>query len=147
MSLMSRGADRLPRLQPPVAPLFASMRSRAAIVVALHAAAFLILCLTEAEPYHFALFALAWGLLNFAWLVVFGRPGVAAALSLLFICAVIGLSWFKMSITWATLSFFDFVIVDPDTFRFVTDAFPQLRLALPLAPLLIVLTLGCVRRS
>src|SRR6202011_601473 len=115
MSIMSRGADRLTSLQPLVAPLFAS--SRAAIMVALHAAAFLILCLTEAEPYHFALFALAWGLLNFAWLVVFGRPGVAAALSLLFICAVIGLSWFKMSITWATLSFFDFVIVDPDTFR------------------------------
>jgi hypothetical protein len=44
---MSRGADRLTSLQPLVAPLFASMRWRAAIVVALHAAAFLVLCLTE----------------------------------------------------------------------------------------------------
>jgi Sulfatase len=146
MSLMSRGADRLTSLQPLVAPLFASMRWRAAIVVALHAAAFIVLCLTESQPYHFALFALAWGLLNFAWLVVFGRPGVAAALSLLLVCTVIGLSLFKMSITWATLSFFDFVIVDPDTFRFLTETFPRLRLELPLAAVAIALLLVAVWR-
>jgi Sulfatase len=142
MSLMSRGAERLPSLQ----PLVASLRSRAAIVVGLHAAAFLILCLTESEPFHVVLFLLAWGLFNCAWLVVFGRPGVAAALSLLLVCAVIGLSWFKMSVTWATLSFFDFVIVDPDTFRFLTEAFPQLRLELPLAALVIALLLFVVWR-
>jgi Sulfatase len=142
MSLMSRGAERLPSLQ----PLVASLCPRAAIVVGLHAAAFLILCLTESEPFHVVLFLLAWGLFNCAWLVVFARPGVAAALSLLLVCAVIGLSWFKMSVTWATLSFFDFVIVDPDTFRFLTEAFPQLRLELPLAALVIALLLFVVWR-
>jgi hypothetical protein len=142
MSIMSRGAERPTGLQPLVAPL----RSRAPIVVALHAAAFVILCLTESDPFHVALFVLSWGWFNFAWLVVFPRPGVAAALSVLLVCAVIGLSWFKMSVTWATLSFFDFVIVDPDSFRFVTDTFPQLRLELPLAALIIALMLAWVWR-
>jgi hypothetical protein len=124
----------------------ASIRSRTAIVVGLHAAAFLILCFTEADSYHVVLFLLAWGWFNFAWLVVFPRPGVAATLSLLLVCAVVGLSWFKMSITWATLSFYDFVIVDPDTFRFLTDTFPQLRLELPLAALVVALLLVAVWR-
>jgi hypothetical protein len=141
MSIMSRGAERLP--SPP--PL-ASLRARTAVLVGLHATAFLILCLSEREPFHVALFLLAWGWFNFSWLVVFRRPGVAAALSLVIVCAVILLSWFKMSVTWATLSFFDFVIVDPDTFRFLTATFPQLRLELPLAALLILLMLVWVWR-
>src|SRR5690242_6098693 len=133
MSIMSRGAERLSSLQP-----LASLLPHTAVLVGLHVAAFLILCLSEREPIHVALFLLAWGWFNFSWLVVFRRPGVSAALSLLLVCAVIVLSWFKMSVTWATLSFFDFVIVDPDTFRFLTETFPQLRLELPLAALLIV---------
>ena len=44
MSIMSRGGER-PGLQ----PLVASMRSGGAILVALHVAAFLILCCTEAD--------------------------------------------------------------------------------------------------
>ena len=142
MSIMSLGAERLTSLQ----PLVASLRSRAAVVVGLHAAAFLVLCLTEWEPFHVAVFLLAWGWLNFSWLVVFRRPGVAAALSLLLVCVVIALSWFKMSVTWATLSFFDFAIVDPDTFRFLTETFPQLRLELPLGALLVALMLVWVWR-
>src|ERR1051325_11695166 len=142
MSIMSRGAERLTSLQ----PLVASVRARPTIAAVLHAAAFLILCLTETDLYHFVLFALAWGLLNFAWLAVFRRPGVAAALSLLFVCAVIVLSWFKINVTWATLSFFDFVIVAPDTFRFLTEAYPQLRLELPLATLLVALMLAWIWR-
>src|SRR5215831_3128623 len=141
MSIMSRGAERLP--SPP--PL-ASLRPHAAVLVGLHAAALLILCFTEREPFHVVLFGLAWGWFNFSWLVVFRRPGVAAALSLLIVCAVVALSWFKMSVTWATLSFFDFVIVDPDTVRFLTATFPQLRLELPLAALVILLLLAWVWR-
>jgi hypothetical protein len=142
MSIMSRGAERLTSLQ----PLVSSLRSRTGVVVGLHAAAFVILCCTEREPFHVALFLLAWGWFNFAWLVVFPRPGVAAALSLLLVCAVIVLSWFKMSVTWATLSFFDFVIVDPDSFRFLTEAFPQLRLELPLAAVLVIFMLAWIWR-
>src|SRR5262249_57734583 len=141
MSIMSPGAQRLTSLQPP-----ASLRRQTAVVLGLHAAAFLILCVSEREPFHVALFLLAWGWFNFSWLVLLRRPGVAAALSLLLVCAVIGLSWFKMSITWATLSFFDFVIVDPDSLRFLTEAFPQLRLELPLAALVVLLALAWVWR-
>src|SRR5690349_15186879 len=141
MSIMSRGTERLGTLPP-----LASLRPHTAVLVGLHAAAFLILCLTEREPFHVVLFLLAWGWFNFSWLVVFRRPGVAAALSLLLVVAVVVLSWFKMSVTWATLSFFDFVIVDPDTFRFLTDTFPWLRLELPLATLLVALTLAWVWR-
>ena len=142
MSIMSRGAERLTSLQ----PLVASMRSRATIAVGLHLAAFLILCCTESAPFHVALFLLAWGWFNFAWLVVFPRPGIAATLSLLLVCAVIGLSWFKMSVTWATLSFFDFVIVDPDTLRYLTETFPQLRIEFSLAALLLIVMLASVWR-
>jgi len=142
MSVLSRGSEYPTSFQ----QVAAVLRSRAAIVLGLHAAAVLILCCTEADPYHVALFLLAWGWFNFAWLVVFPRPGVAATLSLLLVCAVIGLSWFKMSITWATLSFFDFVIVDPDSLRFLTEAFPQLRLELPLAALVVLLALAWVWR-
>src|ERR1051326_7340970 len=141
MSIMSRGAERLPSLQPP-----ASLRPHALVLVGLHAAAFLILCFSEREPFHVALFLLAWGWFNFSWLVIFRRPSVAAALSLLLLCTLVALSWVKMSVTWATLSFFDFVIVDPDTFRFLTETFPQLRLELPLAALLILLMLAWVWR-
>jgi len=143
MSIMSPGAERPASPQPVVA----STRARVAIVVALHVAAFVILCGTEREPFHVALFLLAWGWFNFCWLMLFPRPGTAAALSLLLVCAVIGLSWFKMSITWATLSFFDFVIVDPDSLRFLTDTFPQLRLELPLAALIVALMLAWVWRG
>jgi hypothetical protein len=141
MSMMSRGAERLTSLQPLI-----SLRPHTVVIVTLHAAAFLILCVSEREPFHVGLFLLAWGWFNFSWLVLFRRPGVAAALSLLVVCAVIALSWFKMSITWTTLSFFDFVIVDPDTFRFLIRTFPQLRLELPLAVALIVLMLAWIWR-
>jgi len=141
MSIMSRGAERLISL-----PLVGSVRSHVAIVVGLHVAALLILCCTESDPFHVALFLLAWGWFNFAWLVLFPRPGVAATLSLLLVCAVIALSWFKMSVTWATLSFFDFVIVDPDTYHFLTETFPRLRLEVPLAALLVITTVAWVWR-
>ena len=142
MSIMSRGAERLTSLQ----PFVAAVRSRAAFVAALHVAAVIVLWRTEVEPYHLALFALAWGLLNFAWLTLLRRPGASAVLSLLIVATVILLSKFKMGITWATLSFFDLMIVDPDTIGFLTAAFPQLRLELPLAALLIALLLVVVWR-
>jgi len=119
MSIMSRGAERLTRLRP------LSLRARIAVIASLHVAAFVILWRTEFEPVHVTLFALAWGVFNFAWLAVLRRPGMSAALSLILVCAIILLSKFKTGITWATLSFFDFVVVDPDTVRFLMAAFPQ----------------------
>jgi hypothetical protein len=142
MSIMSRGAEHLAGLH----PLVAAARSRAAIVALLHAAAVVVLWRTEFEPYHIALFAAAWGSLNFAWLTLLRRPSLSAALSLLMVFGVILLSKFKAGITWATLSFFDFLIVDPDTVAFLTASFPRLRLIVPLAAILIVVLLVPVWR-
>jgi hypothetical protein len=60
------------------------------------------------------------------------------------VCGLILLSQFKAGITWAGISFLDFLIVDPDTVAFLLAVFPRLRLQLALAaiiviPLLIVL--------
>ena len=137
MSIMSRGAERLTGLRLSVA--FA--RSRSAVVAGLHAAALIVLWWTEFEPEHIALFVLAWGVFNCAWLVVLGRPSPSAAASLLMVGAVIVLSKFKAGVTWASLSFFDFLIVDPDTVHFLTAAFPRLRIVLPLATIVAVILL------
>ncbi len=137
MSIMSRGTERLISLR----PLVLSGRARMAAIAGLHAAALVILWRTEFEPFHVALFVLAWGVFNFAWLAVLRRPGTAAGLSLVMVAAIILLSKFKTGITWATLSFFDFMVVDPDTIRFLMAAFPQVRLELALAATVIVLLL------
>ena len=137
MSIMSRSAERFTSLQ----PLINAARSPVTLLVVLHAAAFIVLCRTEVEIYHLALFVLAWGLLNFAWLTVLRRPAASAALSLLIVATLIALSKFKIGVTWATLSFFDIMIIDPDTVGFLTAAFPQLRIALPLAALALALLL------
>ena len=135
MSTMSRAASRLTLL-----PLFLASAGPAfaAVIVALHAAAVVILWQTEDSLFHATLFVLAWALFNCAWLLVLRRPGLSAALSLLMVCALIGLSWFKMSITWATISFFDMLVVDRDTVGFLLAVFPQLRFTLPLAAVGIV---------
>jgi len=135
MSIMFRAAERLTNLQPPIS----SSRMQAAGLVGLHVAAAGVLWRTEHQLFHAVLFALAWGWLNFAWLVVLRRPAMSAALSLLIVCAVVLLSQFKAGVMWTTLSFFDFLIVDPDTVGFLLATFPQLRLSLIVAGLLVVL--------
>src|ERR1700682_5155121 len=135
MSAMSRAAGRLTLFPPFLAsagPSFAPVR------VALHAAAVIILWQTEDSLFNATLFVLAWGLFNCAWLLVLRLPGLSAALSLLMVCGLVGLSWFKMSVTWTTISFFDILVVDPDTVGFLLAVFPQLRLTLPLAAVGIV---------
>jgi phosphoglycerol transferase MdoB-like AlkP superfamily enzyme len=134
MSTISRTADRPPRLQ----LLRASGRLGLAVMVVLHAAAFIVLWLTEHELFHGALSVLAWGLLNCAWLMVLRRPGLSAALSLIMVCSLILLSQFKTGITWVAISFLDFLIVDPDTVAFLFGVFPQLRLRLLLAAIVVI---------
>src|ERR1700694_3844494 len=133
MSTISRAADRLTSL-----PFFASARFGLAFIAVLHAAAFVILWRTEYELFHVALFVLAWGLFNCAWLVVLRRPGLSAALSLVMVCGLILLSQFKTGITWVAISFLDFLIVDPDTVAFLLAVFPQLRLQLSLAAIVVI---------
>jgi len=119
-------------------PLLASARLRLAVIGLLHVAALVVLWRTEYEPFHIALAALALGLFNCAWLVLLRRPGLSAALSLAMVCSLILLSQFKTGITWVAISFLDFLIVDPDTIGFLLSVFPQLRLRLLLAAIVII---------
>ncbi len=100
---------------------------RLAALVALHLAALGILYQTEYGPYGQTLFVLAWVSLNCAFLVLCRRPGISAALSLALFSLVIALSKFKFDVTWMTLGFLDFLIIDADTFSFLLQIFPDLR--------------------
>jgi hypothetical protein len=143
MSTISRTADRPTRLE----PLRASARLGLAIMAVLHAAAFIVLWLTEYELFHGVLSVLAWALFNCAWLVVLRRPGLSAALSLIMVCSLILLSQFKTGITWVAISFLDFLIIDPDTVAFLLGVFPQLRVRLLLAAIVVIPLSGASIRS
>ena len=72
-----------------------SSRIEVAIIAAIHLAALALLYHTEWGPVHGALALLAWGFLNFLWLVILRRPMLSAALSLVIIVALIVLSQFN----------------------------------------------------
>src|SRR5713226_7132798 len=88
--------------------------STAAMAV-LHGAALVAIWLTEYGPFGLTLALLTWGFLNCFWLMVLRRPAVAAALSLVMIASMVSLSQFKFNVLEMTLSFFDVLIIDPDT--------------------------------
>src|SRR2546425_7962040 len=116
----------------PLAVVTASIGSRSirlAAIVAMHGAALLAVYLTEYGPFAVTLALLTWVFLNCFWLIVLRRPAMAAALSLVMIASTIMLSQFKYSILDTTLSFFDLLIVDPDTIAFLLTIFPDLRTA------------------
>ena len=52
-------------------------------------------------------------------IAVFGRPGIAAALSLVAFVVLIALSRMKFDVTQLTLTFLDLLLIDPDTFSFL----------------------------
>ena len=111
---------------------------RIAAVAALHVAALAVMWNTEYDLYGVALYLLTWVALNCFWLVLFRRPGISAALTLTLFSTVIVLSQFKMSITWMTISFLDFLIVDSDTIAFLLQIFPDLRTTLIVAGVLAI---------
>jgi sulfatase-like protein len=102
-------------------------RLRVALIAAMYLTALFILVSIEHGPFAITVALLTWALLNFLWLIVLRRPGVAAALSLALVAMLIGLSQFKYGITQLTLTFLDFLIIDRDTFLFLQSIFPQLR--------------------
>src|SRR6478735_8024541 len=94
----------------------------------LHGAALVTSFITEYSLFAFALATLTWGLLNFVFLVVLRRPGISAALSLAVVGFIILMSQFKFGITWMTLTFLDVLVIDSDTFYFLVQIFPVLKL-------------------
>ncbi len=136
MSIAGLSSPRRHRL---ASGLFAaSSRKGLAAVAVAHLAALGVIYLTEWGFVHSVLALLAWGLLNFAWLVVLRRPAISAALSLTTLILLILASQFKFDILWMTLSFFDFLIIDPDSVAFLLGLFPSLRVIGIIAAILAV---------
>jgi phosphoglycerol transferase MdoB-like AlkP superfamily enzyme len=102
----------------------------AGLIVAVHLAGLAVLLTTEYGPFAITLSVLAWVFVNCFLLVVLQRPGICAALALVFIVILIALSHFKFGILQLTLTFLDFLIVDRDTFSFLLSVFPRLQMQL-----------------
>jgi hypothetical protein len=98
----------------------------AALVAAIHLAAFAILVWSEHDSVAVAAFILTWGFLNFFWLAVLRRPAISAALSLAIIVVLILLSRFKHDLLFMTVTFVDVMIIDHDTFTFLMTIMPGL---------------------
>jgi hypothetical protein len=96
------------------------------VLVLLHLTAFFVLLRTEVGLVPRLAFVLAWGLLNFAWLLVLRRPSVAAALSLIMAVVLILLSQFKQDILLMSANFIDVMLIDADTVSFLLTVFPGL---------------------
>ena len=99
---------------------------RVALVASFHMAALVIMLATEAAPEQKGAFILTWGVLNFFWLMLLRRPGIAGALSLAMVVALIQVSEFKYKVIWTTANFVDLMIIDPDTITFLLTIFPRL---------------------
>src|SRR5215468_8351825 len=99
---------------------------RVALVAVFHLAALVIMLATEFAPEQKSACILSWGVLNFVWLVLLGRPGIAGALSLAMVVALIQVSEFKYKVIWTTANFVDLMIIDPDTITFLLTIFPRL---------------------
>ena len=100
--------------------------ARIALLAAIHLAAVGLLFWFEAEPAAQAAFVLSWGLLNFFWLSLLGRPLTSAALSLALIVVLIGLSQFKHSMLFMTATFVDVMLIDWASFSFLMAVIPGL---------------------
>src|SRR6202790_744987 len=99
---------------------------RIALIASLHLASLAIMAFTEADIVAKLSFLLAWGILNFFWLVLTRRPAVSAALSLLMIVILVLVSRLKFDIIWMTANFLDVMIIDKDTISFLLSIMPGL---------------------
>jgi len=117
------------------------------VVAALHLAALAVLFTTEYGPFAILLSLLAWVFVNCLLLLVLPRPGICAALALVFVVLLIALSRFKFDILQLSLTFLDFLIVDRDTFSFLLSVFPRLRTQLIVAAVIAVPLLWAIWRA
>ena len=111
------------------------------LLILLHLAAFIVLLGTEDGHVPRLIFLLAWGLLNFAFLLVLRRPAAAAALSLVMVVGLILLSRFKQDILIMSANFVDVLLIDADTISYVLTIFPDLRWRVGLAAAVVLLLL------
>ncbi len=111
---------------------------RVALVVIPHLIALAIMVSTETTLTAMAAFLLAWGILNFFWLVLTRRPAFAATVSLLMMTVLVLLSQLKYHVLLMTANFVDLMIVDTDTVTFLFTIFPELRWIVALSALALV---------
>jgi hypothetical protein len=117
-----------------------------ALLAAIHLTAVGLLFWFEAEPAAQAAFVLSWGLLNFFWLSLLGRPLTSAALSLALIVVLIGLSQFKHSLLFMTATFVDVMLIDWASFSFLMAVIPGLAWKVAVAFALAIVTLMALWR-
>ncbi len=111
---------------------------RPALVLAPHLVALGIMIATESTVTAMTAFVLAWGILNFFWLVLTRRPLLAGALSLTMMTVLVLLSQLKYHVLMMTANFVDLMIVDTDTVSFLFTIFPALRWIVALSLLALV---------
>ena len=111
---------------------------RPVLVLLPHLIAFSIMYATEWTVTARTAFVLAWGILNFFWLALFGRPALAGVLSLTMMTVLVLLSQLKYHVLMMTANFVDLMIVDTDTVSFLFTIYPALRWIVALSLLALV---------
>src|SRR5262245_18647884 len=105
-----------------------SARMALGFVAVVHLAALAVLYETEWGYLHGTLALLSWTFLNALFLALLARPAMASTLALTVTAAVVAASLFKFEILWMGLSFFDVLIIDPDTVSYLLAIVPHARL-------------------
>jgi hypothetical protein len=96
-------------------------------ILAVHLAALIILLRTEYyDVPRILAFVFAWAFLNFVWLVLFRRPGIAAVLSMVMVAILIQVSTLKYNVTWQTVNFVDLMVIDVSSISYLLAIFPGL---------------------
>jgi len=112
--------------------------SRLALLAAPQLVAIAIMVATETRPIEIASFLFAWGILNFFWLALLGRPAVAGTLSLAMVTVLVLLSQLKYRVLMMTATFVDLMIIDTDTVSFLFTIYPALRWVVTLCILALI---------
>jgi phosphoglycerol transferase MdoB-like AlkP superfamily enzyme len=103
-----------------------------------HMAALGIMLRTEADFGSRIVFLIAWGILNFSFILSLRRPALSGALSLTLVVVLVLLSRLKHDIVQMTANFLDLILIDRDTAAFLFTIFPNLRWSVVLAAIVIL---------
>src|SRR5947207_2006824 len=103
-----------------------------------HLAALVIMLRTESDLGSRTGFLLAWGILNFLFILLLRRPALSGALSLTLVVVLVLLSRLKHDIVQMTANFLDLILIDRDTAAFLFTIFPNLRWSVVLAAIVIL---------
>lgn len=95
-------------------------------VASFHLVAVAIMAANEVNLRGALIFISTWALLNFVWLMVLRRPGIAGGLSLAIVVVLVLLSHLKHDVMLLTANFVDLMVVDTDSVRFLYMIFPNL---------------------